>query len=575
VGLLREFRDFVTSFSAPDNMFGMWGATPSEAGVTVNELSALQSAAICGCIRLIAGSVASLPLNIYEIDYTKNSKQVALEHDLQSLLNEAPNPETDSFIFRETLQTHLLLAGNCYIEKRYDNGGRIAALYQRSPFRTFPYRTREGLLVYKTTDGSNNGLERTILAADMIHIRGMSLDGLVGMNPIKTYCREVVGIDLAARAFGARLFANDSTPSGILSTDKLLKGDSRKQLESSWKTGHSGSSAHKFAVLDGGLKWQSISLSPEESQFLATREFQVREIGIIFGVPPHLLGGAEERAANTEQQMLRFLNFTIRPWLKRWESSLSAKLLPTVGRAAGQYIIRFDTQEMERGDFETRLKAISTGRQWGIYTANEARELIGSNPIDVAVSDNAADQLWMPVNMVIAPDVEDEAEVLPSALPPGTPDPLAAPAAAPNATPAPVPTAAPAKPAKVTKSIDRITGVYSRSFREAFHKVLAAPKPDNKAFTRAFTAPLAGIADYLYMDEDPDFRAGNDLPTEVAGFISDFIGGMRKRSIDWKEEQWLAELLRAAKAIKIAVVREIATRKAKEEPEEQVDAEAE
>ena len=220
------------------------------------------------------------------------------------------------------------------MEKRYDNGGRLAALYQRSPFRTWPYRLEKdaqvrtqfgielvpkGTLIYKTTDGSEraSSMERIILAENMIHVKKLSLDGIVGMNPIKSMAREIVGLDIAARAFGARLFANDASPSGLLTTDKILKDDKRKGLESSWRSGHGGANAHKFAVLDGGLKWQSISLSPEESQFLLTRGYQRNEIATcIYGVPPHLIGDREESSRNTEQQMLQFLNFCLKPWMR-------------------------------------------------------------------------------------------------------------------------------------------------------------------------------------------------------------------------------------------------------------------
>src|SRR5438309_3477196 len=126
-----EVRDFVTSFSYPDNLFGFWGSAPSEAGVTVNELTAMQSAAVVGCVRIIASLLASQPINVEEVDPVTGAKTVNSDHIVQYLLNVQPNPETDAYIFRETLQIHLLLTGNCYMEKRYDNGGRLAALYQR------------------------------------------------------------------------------------------------------------------------------------------------------------------------------------------------------------------------------------------------------------------------------------------------------------------------------------------------------------------------------------------------------------------------------------------------------------
>src|SRR5581483_2125885 len=234
---------------------------------------AMQSAAIVGCIRIISGVVAQLPLNIYEVtgDDASLDREVAYDHDLQWFLNNQPNDETDAFMFKETLQIHLLLCGNAYIEIVRNKGGKIAALYIRNPFQTYPMRTSQGDLVFYTTDGLNNGQQRLITPDRMVHMKGMSLDGLVGLNPIRTFAKEIVGLDLGARMYGARLFAHDASPSGYLIAKNKLKEEDRKKLESSWMQGHSGANAHRFAVLDGGLDWKQVSLSPEQSQFLLTR----------------------------------------------------------------------------------------------------------------------------------------------------------------------------------------------------------------------------------------------------------------------------------------------------------------
>jgi HK97 family phage portal protein len=539
--MLKEIRDFVTSFSFPDNFLGFWGSAPSEAGVTVNEMSAMQSAAVAACIRIIAGGIASMPIHIYAVDLEQGSQKIAHDHSLEYLLNDCPNPETDAFMFKETIQTHLLIAGNAFIEKAYDKGGRLAALYQRSPFRTWPYRTEKdmviegeaippGTLIFKTTDGMENGRERIILADNMIHLRGLSLDGLIGLNPIKTLMREVIGLDIGARAFGARLFANNGTPSGVMTTDKLLKPESRKKLEESWRAGHTGSQAHKFAVLDGGLKWQSISISPEESQFLLTRGFQRNEIGAMFGVPSHMLGDKEDTKATIEQQQLAFLNFTLKPWMRRWESTFNMTLLPTTGRTAGTYRIKFDTREMERGDFETMLKAIATGRQWGIYSENDGKALLGINPS----TEPNANRTMMPVNMVYS-DADNAGE------PPAKPAPGAAQPGQGNVQPS------------ETKAIQ----LYSRVFRDAFGRILTRKSPDTKVFNQAFGPSLFGIADYFCMETNPDFRSGNELPANLTSFVADYIGGMQKRAGDWTadkaDEQSQAELQRAVTAIQSAV----------------------
>jgi HK97 family phage portal protein len=526
MGIIREFRDFVSGISLPDNLNGLWGSMPSAAGVTVNEMAALQSAAVVGCVRIVSGLLASLPLHVMEI--TKGGRRVAGDHSLEYLLSAQPNSETDAFTFKETLEMHLLLNGNAYGELVYDNGGQLAAIYQRSPFKTRPYRLPNGELVFKTTDGAMLGGEREVQADHMLHLKGLSMDGIYGLNPIQAFARDTIGLDLGLRQFGSRLIANNASPSGVLLTDKILKEDHRKKLESSWKAGHAQGNAHQFAVLDGGLKWQSISMSPEESQFLLTRNYQRSEIAAIYGVPPHLLGDHMERAgANIEQQMLQFLNFTLKPWLRRWEAGLTAKLLPKLGRTAGKYQIAFDTSEMERGDYQSMLNGLSVGRQWGLYTANEARAILRLNPY-TEDQEAAADQLWQPVNMILAQDV-----------------------AAAKAAPPPSPTA----PKPEGKSFDPIN-THSRVFKDAFGRIQARSKVDYATFTRVFSPSLLAVADQYLMTADTEFRSGDSIPPTIVNFVTDYMGAMQKRSSTWTPESADAEFSRATAAIKTAVDRE-------------------
>jgi len=531
MGLAKELRDFITSFSFPDNFAGLFGSAPSSAGISVNEMVAMQSAAIVGCIRIISGVVAQLPLNIYEVtgDDASLDREVAYDHDLQWFLNNQPNDETDAFMFKETLQIHLLLCGNAYIEIVRNKGGKIAALYIRNPFQTYPMRTSQGDLVFYTTDGLNNGQQRLITPDRMVHMKGMSLDGLVGLNPIRTFAKEIVGLDLGARMYGARLFAHDASPSGYLIAKNKLKEEDRKKLESSWMQGHSGANAHRFAVLDGGLDWKQVSLSPEQSQFLLTRGYQRDEIATIYGVPTNMLGDSRtEKASNMEQQQLQLLNSTIKPWLRRWESALEMKLLPKLGQSSGRYQIRFDTSEMERADFETTLKAIATGRQWGIYTANEGRRLLGKNPYKPK-SNDSADLLWQPVNMMIAQDAEDGKadQPQPQKLPNENND-------------------------QETKAIR----AHSRTFKDAFHRYLKRDKRDLKAIQSAFGPSLFGLCDYLQMNADPAFRAGDDFPAGITSFVADYMGAMHQRSADWTDVSLAPEFERAVTAMQKAVLEE-------------------
>jgi HK97 family phage portal protein len=539
MGLFKEFRDFISAFGPSDAAGLMLGGGPSSAGVSVNHMSAMQSAAVFGCIRIISEAIAGLRINIYQINADdQTDKTVAYDHDLDYLLNVKPNPYTDAYMFKLALQIHLLLTGNAYIEMVMDKGGKLAGLYQRNPMNTFPVIDNTGELIFVTTDG---GSQRVIAANRMVHIMWMSMDGIIGIDPIRHYAKEVFGADLAANSYAAKLFKNGGASSGIITTEKQLKPAMRDELQQQFQKAQSGANAHKIMLLDGGFDWKQMSLSPEQSQFLQTRGFTRDQIAAaIYGVPPHLVGDSRsEKASNMEQQMLMLGNNTIKPWTKRWECALTVKLLPEVGRTAGLYQIGFDLTELECADFVSKLDAISTGRQWGLITGNEGRHKLGMNPY-VMASTKAADQILQPVNMIIAQDREEK--------PAEQPGPVAT-------------TADPTEQQPDAKNVQPL----KRTFSDGFTRCLKREKRDLLAVQRSFGPSLFGLCDYFAMNADRDFRAGDDLPAAVNDFVGDYMAGMQKRAADWTPESVATEFDRAVKAIRMATYREMAIQKAKAE----------
>ena len=243
-----------------DYFAGWFGVAPSESGVQVNELTAMQIAPFVGCIRLIAGSVGMLPLNVYES--TADGENIAKDHPLQRVLRYQPNDEVTAADLRETGQSHILLTGNCFMEIAYNGAGQPAGLYLRSPFQTFPYRygynsdiapALRGKLFYLTHD-TPNGIERPIQAENMVHVKGLGLDSLVGLSPVKYLAREVLGADLAAQSYSSKFFANDSRPGGYIESPSIISKERKLDLVSSWLAGHSRGQSHQMAVLDGGMK---------------------------------------------------------------------------------------------------------------------------------------------------------------------------------------------------------------------------------------------------------------------------------------------------------------------------------
>jgi HK97 family phage portal protein len=397
----QEFRDFLGSvISFPADYFAGWfGVAPSESGVEVNELTAMQIAAFVGCVRIIAGAISTLPFRVWE-SLPDGSEKIAQDHVLDNVLNNQPNPECSAADFWQTVVVHLLLTGNSYSEIAYNGAGQAAGLYLRSPFRTFPYRRKDGTLAYKTNDTPGQ-YERWIEAADVCHYKGMGMDSLVGLSPVKYYAREVLGCDLAAQSYSAKFFANDSRPGGYLKAQQFIANDKKKQAVESWISAHSRGNSHSMALLDGGLSWEKVGVNPEEAQFLQTRKFNREQIAAIFGVPVHFLGESVESRANMEQRGLEFLTYTIKPYLAKIEQAVNMRMFPKLGRSAGRFHARMDTTMFERATYADLLRGVQMGRYAGIYTVNEGRKLLGEQPYtdQQAKSNDPADKLWMPVNM--------------------------------------------------------------------------------------------------------------------------------------------------------------------------------
>lgn len=348
----------------------------STAGKVVTEKSAMQMTAVYACVRVLAEAVAGLPLHLYRYN-SKGGKEKAVNHSLFFLLHDEPNPEMTSFVFRETLMTHLLLWGNAYAQVIRNGRGEVTALYPLMPNRMRVDRDETGRLYYEYTRyGDENGESRCEIVklspVDVLHIPGLGFDGLVGYSPI-AMAKNSIGMAMACEEFGAKFFANGAAPGGVLEHPGILKDPAR--VRDSWNATFGGSSnANKVAVLEEGMKYTPISISPNEAQFLETRKFQIDEIARIFRVPPHMIGDLEKSTfSNIEQQSLEFVKYTVGPWVTRWEQSLSRSLLSNAERT--QYLIKFNLDGLLRGDYESRMNGYATARQNGWLSANDIREL--------------------------------------------------------------------------------------------------------------------------------------------------------------------------------------------------------
>jgi HK97 family phage portal protein len=348
----------------------------SSSGKNVNERSAMQMTAVYSCVRILSEAVASLPLHVYKYN-SDGGKEKAVKHPLYFLLHDEPNPEMTSFVFRETLMTHLLLWGNAYAQIIRNGKGEIIALYPLMPNRMTVDRDEKGQLYYQYNTSKDDaptmkGSMVNLKPSDVLHIPGLGFDGLVGYSPI-AMAKNAIGMAIACEEYGAKFFANGATPGGILEHPGTVKDPQR--VRESWTSAFGGSSnANKVAVLEEGMKYTPISISPEQAQFLETRKFQINEIARIFRVPPHMVGDLEKSSfSNIEQQSLEFVKYTLDLWVARWEQAIVRSLFSTDEKT--QYFVKFNVDGLLRGDYQSRMNGYAIGRQNGWMSANDIREL--------------------------------------------------------------------------------------------------------------------------------------------------------------------------------------------------------
>lgn len=353
--------------------FLMGGST---SGKSVTERSSMQMTAVYACVRILSEAIAGLPLHLYRYK-EGGGKEQAVDTNLYRLLHDEPNPEMTSFVFRETLMTHLLLWGNAYAQIIRNGKGEVIALYPLMPNKMSVDRDEKGQLYYTYSRANEEaatmtGNTVTLKPSDVLHIPGLGFDGLVGYSPI-AMAKNAIGMAIACEEFGAKFFANGAAPSGVLEHPGTIKDPAK--VRDSWNSTFGGSAnSGKVAVLEEGMKYTPISISPEQAQFLETRKFQINEIARIFRVPPHMVGDLEKSSfSNIEQQSLEFVKYTLEPWVVRWEQALSRALLSATEKPT--YFFKFNLEGLLRGDYQSRMNGYAIARQNGWMSANDIREL--------------------------------------------------------------------------------------------------------------------------------------------------------------------------------------------------------
>lgn len=353
----------------------------SSSGKPVNDRTALQLVAVYACIRVLSESIAQLPVHIYQ--YTDKGKEKVTNHPLYLLLHDQPNPEMTSFVFRETLMSHLLIYGNAYAQIIRNNGGQIIGLYPLMADRMKVDRNSQNKIIYRYNRYDNadpNLKEQTeivLQAEDVFHIPGLGYDGLVGYSPI-AMAKNALGISLACEEYGATFFANGASPSGVLEHPSTIKNP--EKLRKMWHETYGGTNSHKTAVLEEGMHYKQISVPNNEAQFLETRKFQIEEIARLYRVPLHMIGDLEHATfSNIEHLSLEFVKYTLSPWVARWEQAFQKDLLSESDK--GKIFVKMNVDGLLRGDYLSRMQGYASGKQNGWLSTNDIREMEDMNLI--------------------------------------------------------------------------------------------------------------------------------------------------------------------------------------------------
>ncbi|MHC1718493.1 MAG: phage portal protein [Acidaminococcaceae bacterium] len=347
--------------------------------------------AVFACIQLYSRTLGALPFGIYE---KKGNGRIRAEtHPLDELLHYQPNPNMTASVFQQVMEANLKGWGNAYAWIEFDKDWQVKALWPIPAADVWPYKDPKTKRMFYRCMVDNT--YKVFEAWQILHLPGLCFDGLMGKSPIAATA-ETMGLAFNARRFGVSFFANGARPAGVLEHPGALSEDAIANLRTAFESKYSGSqNTGKVMVLEEGMKYTTISIPPEEAQFLESRKFSVTEIARIFAIPPHMIGDLEHATfSNIEAQDINFSKHSILPDLVVWEQEYNRKLLNDESRK--KYIGKFNMDGLLRGDTKTRYECYAIGKQWGFLSSNDIRGKEDFNP------DANGDKYYVPLNMIEA-----------------------------------------------------------------------------------------------------------------------------------------------------------------------------
>lgn len=361
-------------------MLESWGGAETVSGAHITPHTALRISPWYACVRILSETIASLPFLTYR-RLQPLGRERAPEHPVYQLLHGRPNPFMDSMPFIEALQANALGWGNGFAEIEWSNAGHPVALWPIPPDHVRIQIQGQRLWYYVTPPGVG-GAEIQLRQEQMFHLRGLGGDGIIGWGVVDIM-RESLGLAKVEEEYRARFFKNDARPGGIIEYPMPMSDETFKRYKADWQEVYGGlGNKFRLGFLEQGAKYHDTSFTPEAAQFIEGRKFQKEDIAMITGVPLILLQGTDKATSwgtGIEQFMLAFVQFTIRPWLKRWEGRFNSSLFTDVEQRT--FYVEALIDELLRADSLTRAQVLQIWRRNGIINTNEWRQLENLNAL--------------------------------------------------------------------------------------------------------------------------------------------------------------------------------------------------
>lgn len=368
------------------------GATSSN--VSMTPLKALRLAAVYACVRVVASAVGSLPMEVSQVDDKGTGRVLVRDDPRWLLLNEFPNSEMTGMELVENWVAHAMLWGAGYLYVVRNGAGLPVELWPLMPDSTKPMRVKGTNQLYYETELPSSHEKVQLLAEQVI-----PLHAVMGISPTMN-ARDMLSTAYAAQEYAGRFWANNARPGGLIELPEGMTEDEMDEFTRRWKAGHEGlKRAQLVGILTGGAKWQDVAMSPEQAQFIQTRQYAAQEIAMMHGVPPHRIGIIEPAMSrmSLEQQSIEFVTYTLREWIVRIEQALRTKLFISTDDLKNGRLAKFNVNELMRGDIKSRYDAYAVGVQWGFLSRGDVRR---SEGLENVGDDAQLEEFLVPLNMI-------------------------------------------------------------------------------------------------------------------------------------------------------------------------------